>query len=96
MNNFLKKNRAIIYDTRSAEKFYQYHFNGSINISPINLKHIIIQHNIKAKIVLVHDFERTNLNVVSWARWKGYKNVYVFHLKPELHDNAMLRMNKFI
>ena len=65
MYKFLRKNSITIYDTRSSDKFYHYHFRGAINVSPIKIRKIILTHGAKSKIVLIHDFERANMSVAS-------------------------------
>lgn len=90
----MRKNNVIMYDTRSSDKFYDYHFRGSINVSPIKIRKVISTNHLKSKIVLIHDFERANMSVASWARYNGYKNVFLFHLHEDLSETALFKFNK--
>ncbi len=94
MSKMLRKNNAIIYDTRNSDKFYNYHLRGSINVSPIKIRKAILSNDAKSKIVLIHDFERANMSVASWARFIGYKNVFLFHLHENFSETALFKFNR--
>lgn len=96
MYKFLRKNSITIYDTRSSDKFYHYHFRGAINVSPIKIRKIILTHGAKSKIVLIHDFERANMSVASWARYNGYRKIFLFQLNEHFGDNTLFKFNNFV
>ncbi len=95
MYKFLRKNSVTIYDTRSSYKFYNYHFRGAINVSPIQIKSVILNHLTKSKIVLIHDFERANMAVASWARYNGYRKIFLFKITNNVQESIWLKFNDF-
>ena len=83
---WIKHNLAFIYDTRPKKEFNKSHLQGAIRISALVLRSRLLNQNIDDKIIIIGPHLRTHAADVSWAKYRGIKNIHL--LKTSITDRS--------
>lgn len=79
-NSILENDSFVFIDSRNELDYKEGYIKGSIRVDKAFLESKILEYPLDQKMILLNTKKRSNAFIASWARFQGYKNIYLYKI----------------